>query len=844
MFLLEQLRCLIINKDIAVQPPHITVKNTDTVTNLLYSRAFRQERKILIIGILLGLSFYILLPSIDIPFLPNNNKKMFSKRPDKYTTGLINLRNDCFANSSLQAYSALPKLTEYLNEFITSFKKLKAFMEANNIKLDLDINPNESNKGGKFKTNNSKFEIPLHYALGKIMKSLQETRMSSRTISVWTFLHSLEKIFNAKISKSQHDAQELTQLINETLENENVKIMKRLRQVRGEVQDSPGLTNELDAILLPEFPFNGLILSQMKCLTCGFVSKPNFSPFLMLTLNTPEKSSTELETIINENESESIEGYQCLKCRLLKITENENHLKEIGKSSDDNDELKILNKLFDLNNDEKLCINDDLSSELEEYIKTYNKYGLEISKVTSTVFRKQQILKPPKIFGIHLSRSSFNGVNVTRNSCRVSFKDHLTLSIGKEYHEELKQFQNLANEESILEDTNFSSKVLTNDIDDFEDEENQREDIDENGHEDEENEDVSTTDNGDTTTSDNESDEDNSDLSSLTSTETSETTPTMRGSTKQSDISSSTTTLKTSDTLNNAPISERQTDNLKKHFKSFKFNDNDIYKYKLRALIKHQGSHSQGHYECYKRKPLYVKDKDGVIFKLSPEIIDDVTGDITCDVSKVTETDTSFRDQEVREAVHSSREENTTENSNRRKKFSFSFNNNRRGSVTSATSDASSADPHSKPVSTSFDEVVNLKNIHEEEIEDSTSGLRRKLSTIIGRRPSIFQADPGNANIQEIIHSGLSTPAELLVDGPEMDYFSSLGSQKITTETSNEKPKKVKMRKIPSLIKHPFWRISDSEITEVSSSTVLWENSSVYMLYYERVDRKQIKSDA
>lgn len=115
---------------------------------------------------------------------------------------------------------------------------------------------------------------------------------------------------------------------------------------------------------------------------------------------------------------------------------------------------------------------------------------------------------------------------------------------------------------------------------------------------------------------------------------------------------------------------------------------------------------------------------------------------------------------------------------------------------------------------------------------------------MMGRRPSVFQADPANANIQEIIHSGLNTPAELLVDGPEVDYFSSFGGgpQKMIPE-DNEQSKKVKMRKIPSLIKHPFWRISDSEISEVSRSTVLWENSSVYMLYYERVDRGQIKGD-
>ena len=53
--------------------------------------------------------------------------------------------------------------------------------------------------------------------------------MTTRTISVWTFLHELENIFNAKMSRSQHDAHELTQLINETLENENLKFKSFVR---------------------------------------------------------------------------------------------------------------------------------------------------------------------------------------------------------------------------------------------------------------------------------------------------------------------------------------------------------------------------------------------------------------------------------------------------------------------------------------------------------------------------------------------------------------------------------------------------------------------------------------
>ena len=57
-------------------------------------------------GLAVALGVYILGPSIGNWIFGDRFKKMFgssSKRSDKFTTGLINNRNDCFANSSVQA---------------------------------------------------------------------------------------------------------------------------------------------------------------------------------------------------------------------------------------------------------------------------------------------------------------------------------------------------------------------------------------------------------------------------------------------------------------------------------------------------------------------------------------------------------------------------------------------------------------------------------------------------------------------------------------------------------------------------------------------------------------------
>jgi ubiquitin carboxyl-terminal hydrolase 16 len=283
---------------------------------------------------------------------------------------------------------------------------------------------------------------------------------------------------------------------------------------------------------------------------------------------------------------------------------------------------------------------------------------------------------------------------------------------------------------------------------------------------------------------------------------------------------------KSPDTLNNTPITEDQTDNLKRHFQNFKFNENDNYKYKLKAMIRHQGSHTQGHYECYKHKPLFVKDREGNIIKLSPEIKYSAMG--SSDVqSSLGTSDTK------------SKELNTSTEPERRRKFTLT--GNRRPSI--APSDEVT---NNRP--RTYSESSNTSGSDQ---EFSNGGFRRKLSNFMGKRPSVYQAHTEEANIQEIIQSGLTTPAEILVNDIDSDYFNApvnsqalmktLEEQQQLDESTTKEPHKVKMKKIPTLIKSPYWRISDATITEVSRSAVLLETTTVYMLYYERVDRKQIR---
>lgn len=771
MKIVEQVRNLIINQaSNNYQNLVITSPSSPTAIPRTLPFLIRNHIRSTLTIVSIGLLVYIILPTIPLP----KSSKMFSKRPDKNTTGLINMRNDCFANSTIQAYSALPGLTEYLNKFIGSFNLMMAEIEELNIDMD-DALPKDSlpNIGSHLKLggqdnvdNNAKarLKITLHIALAKIIKKLQETQMTTKTISVWTFLHELERIYNARISRSQHDAHELTQLINETLEGENLNCIKALKLLKKYLQSRGELTESMSAIEFPEFPFGGLVLSQMKCLGCSHVSKPNITPFLMLTLHLPQSVSTSLETLLDENESETITGYQCLKCRIQKLLANEDHFTKLGRLNkpESEENIGILRKL---NEDGNLFINEDLPTDLENFVKNYDQNGMKILDITSTVFRKTQILKPPNVFGIHLSRSAFNGVTISRNPCRVAFNDKLTLSIDPEYLSDLQKFQQEAIDNAHI--ATLRSKVLTTDSDDMEDESVQREDVEVTGDDAEGESEEKFSESSDWTASDNESDD--TDVASLSSDDASAQSKSFDDNTK-------------ADTLQNAPITADQSASLMNHFRKFKFNENNDYKYRLKAIIRHQGSHTQGHYECYKRKPLFVKDNEGKIIKISPEIDE-------------------FNILEAEQLI-----------------------------------EAGTCGPKSRTSSASTSCLEDSFGLNDK------GNFRRKFSMIMGRRPSVIQADPMQANVQEIINSGLTTPAEVLVD----DYFQTPTADQIQTKLNNIKEEssqgaKVKLRKIPSMMKHPYWRVGDSQVTEVSRSAVMFETTSVYMLYYERIDRKQVK---
>ncbi|CCD25099.1 putative ubiquitin-specific protease UBP16 NDAI_0E02820 [Naumovozyma dairenensis CBS 421] len=349
---------------------------------------------------ILGVSLYIVSPTLIISLLRTlglrDKDTKESCRLDRTTMGLINARNDCFINSSLQALVPLSSFTVYLNSILS--------------KLQEDKN----------------LSLPLHKNLAKTVYELQKLIVDSESYSAELIISTMEHIFKGTISRQQNDAHEFTQLLLETLFKELAVLPKGVIEV----------------------PMKGVVGNHLICIRCGHISQIKEEMFSIYELNVPQCSSSKLTDIIHNNQLEKIEGYSCLYCEINMILKNENYRNSDGFTGDDEEKRKLryLKEVF-LNN---LMINQELPDDIMHYIKSYKRGYCDISKMEkSDIFRKRRLLQCPKVLLIHLSRSMYNGMAYTRNPCNVEFENILEL-------EEEQMLQSSPGEKTFI---NSNSKI-------------------------------------------------------------------------------------------------------------------------------------------------------------------------------------------------------------------------------------------------------------------------------------------------------------------------------------------------------------------------------------------------
>lgn len=691
----------------------------------------------------MALSLYVLTPTITKLIFGSKMFSSSSKRVDKYTTGLINNRNDCFANCSVQALASLPGLTSYLNEFLHQVSDAVVLINDDTDdkqasrgtqyldhgiltpKLEVDSNPIDNHQSldglvssavqkSKSSTSVSTLQdepthgdhtpalstaqhslneeeenseetddettepkiprILMHQSLASMLSQLQETITSSRHISVWPLLRVLEIIFNAKISTGQNDAHELTQVILETLQKENMKLRKFVKN------------NDIN-VSIPELPFGGQLADHLVCMKCTNSSKVNIHPFIIYPLTVPQAMSAKLSDMVSDNQTDTIEGYSCLTCKVSTIV---NYEKGRGYAKCTQEEKRILKTLEDALPD--MAINDELSDELTSYINSYNKDGIVGADLKSTIVKKTVVVESPKTLVMHLSRSMFDGISYQRNSCGVAFDEIL---------------------ESREQVIRHNKCVGIN------------------------------------------------------------------------------------------PIS-----------------------YKLKAIVAHSGSHSQGHYECYRHKPDFVKDTTTkTVINRSP----------TIDKSLIT--------------PEQSKEPNGTQKQADPQDYIGDGNFTLNAAALPTRSNSSNSSVHNSEEDYVISGSEGSKPSRKPSAIKKITGFLSRKGSMSGEEPPLDIKSPASiarSRAGSIATSDYGRSRAGSISSTQMGRTTSIDSQSshLTSSESNVGTTSASdadavlgeqriLKKIKSVSKYPYWRISDAEVKEAKVDQVLGEMRYVYMLYYE-----------
>ncbi|KAK9328150.1 hypothetical protein V1520DRAFT_229995 [Lipomyces starkeyi] len=366
---------------------------------------------------LASLAIYVFMPSLPT-FLSSGSEvespasSEFS-RNSRYIVGLYNKANDCFANSVLQALASSPILRQYLDD--SRFRDqpltvaLKTIIQGILPFLHLSCLPD---LWATVDLNN-----PIRYP---------------RSISPWPFLHVLEVIYKSRITRSQHDAHELLHLILETITDEHDKKLRETAANEMALESGERAEDEKverDVNFPHEFmPFEGTTVDTIRCLQCGNSPEPKSTNFIVLTLNVPQQSSATLEDCMSSLlSSEHISDYGCQACRLKELigtVSQKTKLDEAGEeivagSSTSSKEIPdfVKDPLGYLHYLQNLDPNVDLHPQVEARLP---------KSVKSTIVRTTSLGHLPDMFICHLSRSIFYST-ATRNSCRVSFPEKLTV---------------------------------------------------------------------------------------------------------------------------------------------------------------------------------------------------------------------------------------------------------------------------------------------------------------------------------------------------------------------------------------------------------------------------------
>ncbi|CAG7848422.1 SubName: Full=Related to UBP1-ubiquitin-specific protease {ECO:0000313/EMBL:CCA71698.1} [Serendipita indica DSM 11827] len=327
-----------------------------------------------------------------------------SHHSGKYYPGLVNISGTyCFLNSTLQAMASLSYLQPYL--------------DSTHAKADLADVP-----------------TPVLDALVAQMHSLNSPSSRHTSLRPTELIHALStptpgfKRGTLFASREHQDAQELFQLITETLKEEARAVDTETTKDRG--LGGLGTPHQVYLQRSAREPgkgvFEGLTANRRSCVMCGYTEAVMHFTFDNLQLTIPRVSQCRIEDCLEDfTRMEILTDCICRKCSMtatlrkleadaIRIATPVDGVETSSRKKRTKDVKKLAAKV-------KEALE---TGRIEEDIK-----GVTLEKVISKSSTKQaMIARAPPVLALHLNRSAFYGHYAAKNNCSVSYPEILDLT--------------------------------------------------------------------------------------------------------------------------------------------------------------------------------------------------------------------------------------------------------------------------------------------------------------------------------------------------------------------------------------------------------------------------------
>ncbi|MCJ1317768.1 hypothetical protein MMC15_003095 [Xylographa vitiligo] len=370
---------------------------------------------------------------------------IFKAPPKASLPGLGNWDNSCYQNSVIQSLAALPSLSPFLAQAVSTNMSASGPSTVMALKSVIEDLNNPANAGQRL-----------------------WTPAELKTMSSW----------------QQQDAQEYYSKVLDQVDKEASRCVTQkrthmgLRRIQGLIPisreptegDSP-IVAQCRFDLLPEElahsflsnPLEGLLAQRVGCLKCGFVEGLSLIPFNCLTVPLGKQWEYDLESCLDEYTAlESISGVECSKCTLLRHKEQlQRLLQRTQMSSESIPKRPSISEALHHSISTRLsAVCEALENEDFSEVTLTKKCQIPVKGRIETTKSKQAVIaRLPKALTIHINRSVFNertGV-LSKNQASVRFPKTLDLTPWSLGNSNLSR-----NEDTITEtwNTDPSSSML------------------------------------------------------------------------------------------------------------------------------------------------------------------------------------------------------------------------------------------------------------------------------------------------------------------------------------------------------------------------------------------------